>query len=204
MDHALSLDRRALLGSMAAALGIAMLPAEALAAGKRAARRTLGKPQFALLTAVVDTILPTTDTPGALAANVPARLDGLLGTWASPETRASVVGALDRIEAAARGAKGKGFAKLSPAERTELLKAHDAAALKPVPAPPGAPKSAFSMAAYVADQGYLKVKELTISLYYYSEVGTANELVYEHVPGKFEPSIKLTPQSRPYLGPGPF
>ena len=48
------------------------------------------------------------------------------------------------------------------------------------------------------------LKELTIQLYYFSEVASTTELIYEHVPGKFEPSIKLTPQSRPYLGTGPF
>jgi len=86
-----------------------------------------------------------------------------------------------------------------------LLSAHDAAALKSAPPPPGAAKANFfSQAVYVADQGWLTLKDLTINLYYYSEVGSANELEYIHVPGKWQPSIKLTPQSRPYLGVGPF
>ena len=201
-----TLERRAMLQAMAVLLGTAALPAEALAAPRRRARRFLSAPRYALLGAVADTILPATDTPGALAAQVPARLDGLLMNWASPQTRTQITEALDRIDASARAQKGKAFAALTPAERNAFLTPHDAAALKNVPPPPGAPKPAipFLMMGYVADPGYLKVKDLTINLYYYSEVGSTTELLYEHVPGKFEPSIKLTPQSRPYLGTGPF
>ena len=204
MNDLAAFDRRAMLSGMAALLGVATLPVEALAAPSAAARH-LPRAQYDLLSAVIDTILPTTDTPGALAADVPARIDSLLANWASPATRADVTGALERIEAAAQAAKGRGFAALSAAARAEVLRPHDAAALKPAPARPGQPKSSpFSQVVHVADPGYLKLKDMTISLYYLSEVGSRHELAYEHVPGPFEPSVKLTPASRPYLGIGPF
>lgn len=199
------MHRRDMIARIALLLGATALPAEAFAAPKKKAARYLTKPQFALLGAVVDTIVPATDTPGALAAGVPGRLDGMLRDWASPETRSNVVGALVRIDDAAKAGKGKGFAALSFADRTALLTAHDAAALKPVPPPPNAPKANFfTQQAFVADMGYLKLKDLTLNLYYYSETASANELEYIHVPGKWQPSLKLTPQSRPYLGVGPF
>ena len=199
------MDRREMIARIALLLGATALPAEAFAAPKKKAARYLAKPQFALLGAVTDTILPATDTPGALAAGVPAKLDGMLRDWASAETRTSVVGALVRIDDAARAAKGKGFVALAPADRTAVLVPHDIAALKSVPAPPNAPKpNLLTQQIYVADQGWLKLKDLTINLYYYSEIASANELEYIHVPGKWQPSIKLTPRSRPYLGIGPF
>jgi hypothetical protein len=200
-----TLDRRGLVAGIAALLGAAALPVEALAAPKRRARRFLASPQFALLEAVADTIIPTTDTPGAIAAQVPARLDRLLLNWASAQTRSDVSGALDRIDAAARSHKNSGFASLSPAERAAVLGPHDAAALKPVPPPGDAPKVLFIFqASHVADPGYLKIKDLVLQLYYFSEVASTTELIYEHVPGKFDPSVKLTPASRPHLGTGPF
>ncbi len=201
-----AMNRRALIQRMALLLGASAIPAEAFAAVKgRAKQRFLAPAQFATLSAVADTILPTTDTPGALAAGVPAKLDGMLANWASATTRTALSGALGRIDAAAKTQKGKGFAALSVAERVALLKPHDAAALKSTAAPPGAPKVVFfSPTTYVTDQGYFKLKELVINLYYYSEIATSKELVYEHVPGTYEPSIKLTPQSRPHLGVGPF
>jgi gluconate 2-dehydrogenase gamma chain len=206
MDAQFPIDRRGLVASIAALIGAASLPAEAFAArARRGARRFFTPAQFALLGAVADTIMPASDTPGALAANVPARIDGLMLNWASEKTRTDVVGALGRIDAAARAQRLKGFAALSPDERLALLRTHDIAALKSVPPPPNAPKSSpFAPLVSVADQGYYRIKDLVITLYYYSEAASTTELMYEHVPGKFEPSIKLTPQSRPQLGTGPF
>ena len=194
-----------MLAQLGALIGAASLTPDALAAPRRRARRFLAAPQFALLGAVSDTIIPATDTPGAIAAQVPVRLDALLLNWASAETRTSLTGALSRIDASARKQKKKGFAALSAAERDAVLRPLDAAALKKAPPPPGAPKPNFYVQAdYVVDQGYLRLKELVLQLYYFSEAASTTELVYEHVPGSFEPSIKLTPQSRPHLGTGPF
>ncbi len=201
----LEMDRRDLIQNLALLLGLTALPIEALAAPKKPVRRFLAAPQYALLSAVADTLLPITDSPGAVTAQVPARIDSLLGKWASAKTRTDVLAALGRIDAAAKAKKKMGFAALSAADRAAILRPHDAAALKAVPAPPGAPKvNFFSAIPYVADQGYLKLKELVIDLYYFSAVANTKELTYEHTPGKFQPSIKLTPKSRPYLGTGPF
>jgi hypothetical protein len=202
-------DRRVLIQRMALLLGAAALPADAFAAPARrrraAAARTLSAPLYAVLTAAADTIVPATDSPGALAAKVPQVLDGMLKNWASTTTRESITEALGRIDAAARTAKGKGFAALTTAERAEVLKPHDAAALTKVPAPAGAPPaSILRRSVYVADQGYYLLKSLVLDLYYYSEAAASTELIYEHVPGKYEPSIKLTPTSRPYLSIGLF
>lgn len=195
-------DRRGILAGMAALLGVAMLPAEALAAPAKAAR-FLARPRFDLLSSVADTILPTTDTPGALVAKVPARLDAMLKAWAAPATRAELLGALERIDAAARKAKERGFVALSAAERAEVLRAHDATALKSAPSADGTKPKLFDLNAVAIDPGYKRLKALIVNLYYYSPTGSENELLYEHVPGPFEPSIKLTPTSRPYLGVGP-
>ena len=204
MTEPFGMDRRALMQRMAL-LGAAALPAEAFAAPARRARKFLTPPQFALLSAVADTIMPKTDSVGALEAGVPTKIDGLLKTWASPATRTAIVEALGRIEAAAKVQRKKPFALLSTADRTAVLKPYDAAALKKVPPPPGTPPANFFVRpTFVADQGYYVLKDLVLDLYYFSEQATSAELIYEHVPGKFEPSIKLTPTSRPYLGTGPF
>ncbi len=205
MTEPFAMDRRALMANMALLLGVAALPAEAFAAPRRGAARFLKPADYKLLSAVADTILPATDTPGALAAQVPARIDGMLKNWASAATRISVSEALLRIDAAARAQKKKSFALLTAAERAAVLKPHDAAALKKVPPPPGAaPPNFFVRPDYVVDPGYLKLKSMVLDLYYFSEVGSTKELIYEHVPGPFEASLKLTPTSRPFLGIGPF
>jgi gluconate 2-dehydrogenase gamma chain len=204
LNQAASLDRRALLQRMALLLGATAIPAEVLAAPKRAAKRFLAAPQFALLSAIADTMIPVTDTPGALQVGVPAKLDGMLGAWASAKTKEMIVGAMAGINAEAKAKGAKSFVALSAAKRLELLKAHDIAALKPGPKPAIKLSGLAAMVGGtpVVNPGYRKLKELVIALYYGSEIASTKELVYEHNPGTFVPSIKITAESRPFAGVG--
>lgn len=201
------MDRRSLMQRAFLLIGATAIPADALLAAQAAkGKKFLDAPRFKLLTAFADTIVPATDTPGAVAAGVPAKLDGMLATWASPEGRKAIVEALDRIDVAAQGTMEKGFAALSPADREAVLRPHDIAALAKVPPPAVLPKrlNPFAPANWVADSGYLKAKELVVSLYYSSEIAMTQELIYEHVPGTWEPSIKVTENTRPWASAGGF
>jgi gluconate 2-dehydrogenase gamma chain len=200
------MDRRVMLQRIAFLLGATAIPADALLAAKAAkGKRFLDAARLKLLSAVADTIVPATDTPCAVAAGVPVKLDGMLATWASPASRKAIVEALDRINAAAKASKKKGFAALSVADRNAVLLPHDKAALVKVAPPANAPKShPFAPVNWVADQGYLKVKELVIALYYTSEIAMTKELIYEHAPGTWQPSIKITENMRPWASVGPF
>ena len=204
-----TLERRALLHNLALLLGTAALPAEALAAprrGRRAPQHFLSAPQFALLSAVSDTIIPATDTPGAVAAHVPVVLDRMLGNWASPERRTALVAELAGIEQMAVAADGKSFAALTPARRKELLVARDRDGLKPGPTPEK-PKNAFEamiMGPPVMNPSWQRLKGLVINIYYNSEIACTQELIYEHVPGEWVPSLKVTPETRPWASAGPF
>jgi Gluconate 2-dehydrogenase subunit 3 len=209
MAEQFGMDRRSILQNLAMLIGASALPADALAVPKTkrrvAATRFLSPAQFALLSAVSDTIIPKSDSVGAIDAKVPARIDRLLTKWASADTRSHVSAALIGINAAAKTQKQKGFAALSAVDRAAVLRIYDKEALTKVPPPANAPSTNFFVRPnYVAEPGYLKIKEMVLQLYYFSGEAATTELIYEHVPGKFEPSIKLTPQSRPYLGTGPF
>lgn len=203
-----ALDRRSMLERMAFLLGAAALPAEALAVPARRARgaqRFLTPARMALLTAVADTMIPKTDTPGALDAKVPAKFDALLLNWASPSRKVELVGALAKIDAAAIAQEKKGFAALSPEKRLALLTAHDAAALKSVPDTRHLTGMVAMMAGpAVADMGYAKLRELIILLFFYSEEALTSVLVYEHDPMGYTSSIKVTPETRNTGGLGMF
>lgn len=199
------LDRRSMLQRMASLLGAAALPGDALAVGAPRARRFLDAGRTSLLSAVADTIIPQTDTPGALAAKVPAKLDAMLVNWASPQRRAELIDALARIDTAAIAQEKSRFATLSPERRKDLLVAYDIAALKPVPRTDKLTGMAAMMAGpSVIDAGYAKLKELIVLLYYYSEEALTTELTYEHVPGGWTPSVKVTPDTRATGGLGNF
>lgn len=173
-----ALNRRSLLRSIMLLAGVAATPA-AGASALFAGPQSLPAPTMSLLSAVADTMIPVTDTPGALAAGVPESFGKLLANWASPEQRTQLLGALEAIDA-----KAGGFVALPPAKRLELLSAHDKAA--------------------AADPGYARLKELLVTLYYLSEIGSTVELRYEHSPGAWEPSLPVTAETRNWGGPAGF
>jgi hypothetical protein len=208
MADPFELNRRDLLRNILVLAGAAAttnFSLNALASVAAGSEKFLDASAMTTLAAVADTIVPVTDTPGALAADVPARFDALLLNWAAPATREMIVASLARIDSAAAAATGKAFASLSADERKTFLVEHDKAALQPAPPPENAPKkSLFSAQSWVADNGYQRIKGLIVSLYYISEIALTQELVYEHVPGKWVPSLKITPGMRPFAGTGPF
>ncbi|MEO6716153.1 MAG: gluconate 2-dehydrogenase subunit 3 family protein [Novosphingobium sp.] len=205
MDDFLDMDRRSMLGRMAFLLGAAALPVEALAVPAPRARRFLNPARMALLSAVADTMIPKTDTPGAIDAKVPAKFDALLLNWASPARKIELVGALASIDAKALAQEKASFVALSPEKRTALLSAHDLAALKIVPDTRHLTGMVAMMAGpAVADPAYAKLRELIILLFFYSEEALTSVLTYEHNPGGWTPSIKVTPETRNTGGLGMF
>jgi gluconate 2-dehydrogenase gamma chain len=206
VDQFLEMDRRQWLANaflLVGATATASCDFSSISLGK--AKGVLDADQMKLLSAVADVIMPATDTPGAVAVGIPAKLDAILADWASAENRKLIVESLGRINAGTQAAHMKDFAALSAAERNGALRLHEIAALKKVPPPPNAPKgSIFSPAISVGDNGYVKLKELIVSLYYSSEVAMTKELIYEHVPGEWQPSIKATDKTRPWASVGPF
>lgn len=223
----LNLNRRSMLQQALVMVGAAVVPggAEALAAAAKSGKRQLDAPRYALLTAVADTIIPKTDTPGAVDAGVPQIVDALLGAWASPPRRTTLLGALDKIDGLAMTQQKKPFAQLRLDERVALLRPHDAAALKALPksAPPpnalplGATQTTMDpqvgrarqapgpsmmerMAPRFTDPAYGKLKELIVIGYYCSETALTTELPYEHNPGAWEPSLPVTPDTRAWGG----
>lgn len=197
------MDRRGLLQRALVLAGVAVLPggAEALAAAVAGGKRQLEPARYALLTAVADTIVPKTATPGAVEAGVPPVVDALLGAWAAPARRAELIGALDRIDGLARAKYQRGFAALTPAERAGVLTPYDVEALKPAPAGP-AQNALDRMSPRYVEPGYGKLKELIVLVFYYSEAALTHDLAYEHAPGQWQPSIPITPGTRPWGGVG--
>lgn len=80
-----------------------------------------------LLAAYADTLIPTTDTPGALGAGVPLAIDAMMRDWASAETRQQFDAVLDALDAEARKVGGTGLAAMPPARRKPIVAAFDAA-----------------------------------------------------------------------------
>src|SRR5688572_28327818 len=111
-----SLDRRDLLRQVLLLAGASFVPTfsfEALA--QETGPRLLDQAHFQLLTAVAETMIPKTDTPGAEEVGVPTTFDALLRNWAAPRRRTELISALDAIDKLAKDKEGKHFASLAQA-----------------------------------------------------------------------------------------
>lgn len=147
------------------------------------APRFFGKERLAVLEAVCETIIPTTDTPGAIGAGVPAGIDALMRNWASALRRQQFTALIDAINDTAAAQAGKMLPALAPQQQLEVVARFDAERIR-------------------ADPVYAKFKELVIRLYYLSEVGATQELRYDPVPGRWEPAVKINADTRAWAEPG--
>jgi gluconate 2-dehydrogenase gamma chain len=170
-----ALDRRSLLQSAVLLVGGAL--AGVASPGWAATSGFFTPAQFALVDEIAEGIIPRTDTPGARDAGVAKALDQLMVAWASKARQDEFRGMLAEFDGKAAAEAGAPFLKL-PAERRQAF-----------------------LAGYDRRHGFInptyrRFKELVLTLYYLSEIGATQELRYELVPGKWEPSVPVTPDTR--------
>lgn len=154
--------------------------------------------QRKLMRDVAECVIPTGDTPGAGAIGVNnfvfvALAHGLEGTRRppAPEVAADPAiaphlradGSLDHA-AWLEARLGSRWLALPPAGRLDQLAALDAAAY------------ARGDGAVPAAAPWRAIKGLILTGYYTSEIGGSRELSYELVPGRFDPKVPVTPETR--------
>ena len=165
----LQFDRRRLLIAGSFLTASATVPALAFAATQPPAVETF-------LDAVSDTLIPgsAVEKPGRfLAGMLPTGLFDL-----EAQHIALVSNELGR-------SAGKDFLVASPAGRSAAMQAMDDAVfsgIAPVP----------------LEAAWKTLKRALINTYYTSETGASKDLVYELVPGRWEPDVPLTEQPRAY------
>jgi gluconate 2-dehydrogenase gamma chain len=130
--------------------------------------------QLALLEQVCEVIIPTTDTPGAIVAGVPAFVRQMIEEWGSAESRAQIAEVLEGIEKLAWSRFGAAFLELLPGRRLEVVAAFDEERVGR------------------KDPAYGKFKYLVLVGYYQSEIGATQELRFELVPGAWRSCVPLT------------
>ena len=173
--HAVSIERRATLMRLAGLCGLA-LSGDALAALAAPTRLPglLAPDALALTGVLAELIIPTTDTPGALAVGAHRTISHLLRACATKEAQAQFVAGLARIDAVAKAQGGKRFSALAPARQVALLHAIDE----------GQPPFNDT------DKWFFRqLKAYTALAYYTSEVGATRELAYLPVPGGFKGDV---------------
>lgn len=145
--------------------------------------------QRAVVAAIAETIIPRTDTPGALDAGVPRYIELMVAQWLNEDEREIFLQGLGQLSAAALDAHGSSFDQLDVATRTGMLEAlEDAAADSPWYALGNTRRDFLSDAPFIC-----QIKELTVWGFFTSEVGATEVLRYDPMPMRFDGDIPLLP-----------
>jgi PBP1b-binding outer membrane lipoprotein LpoB len=141
--------------------------------------KPLNPEQTAYLNEVAETILPTTKTPGAKAANVGAFMGVMVRDCYAPADQQIFVDGMAKLEEASKKQNSKGFLQSTPAERTALLTALDKE------------QKDYSKNKKLEEPNHYfrMMKELTLLGFFSSEVGATQALRYLPVPGKYDGNV---------------
>src|SRR5688572_13662637 len=179
----MNIDRRDALAGMVAMFGASLFAPIARAAAGDVTPISSGAPsaavftpqQRALMTALSERVMPTTDTPGAIAAGVPEFIEKLLADWAMPADRVPILAGLDAIEARSQADFQVAAATATPEQQDALL------TLAMEDQLPGG-KDFFE-----------KFRQLVVTGYFTSEIGIMQEREYLPIPGRFDGAYPYTP-----------
>lgn len=166
--------RRAFLRGASVLLGSSALGSVLEAFAQTPRKPTFfSEPELRTLAALVDTILPATDSPAASAADTHYFIDLAIPACATPAAQKTFRDGL-------RSFAGKKFATLAPDAQVALLKERAAKDQAPE-----------------YDQSFFKIlKDYTLSGYFLSETGATKALAYEQVPGGYWGDLPLKPDQK--------
>jgi hypothetical protein len=183
MPSTTKIDRRAVLqtllqGGLALNLmpGFAEAAWGAVAAGAQTPR-VLGPTQDQMVTLIADTILPRSDTPGAIDVGVPPWIGLVLAEYFSDTRRARFLADLDAIDQLARSTSGASFIGLEHHDLMKVMDSLDAACGAKDLTP--------------AQRGYVQLKELIIYGYFTSKPVQQDLLKVVIVPGRFDADVRI-------------
>lgn len=149
------------------------------------ALRTLNSHQNATVVAMIDQIIPETDTPGAKAARVNEFIDVILTEWANDGERKNFLDGLADVHKKSNELFAKDFADASSAQQLSLLRALDeAAAFESSTQPPRPDRDDLEERDKQLEGNFFAIfKRLTLHGYYTSEIGFTQELKLQIIPG---------------------
>ena len=151
--------------------------------------------QRKIIAAMAETIIPRTDTPGAIDAGVPVFVELMVAHWLNEEERAIFNTGLADIEARVPATFGQAFHMLSPAQQLEIMEALEDEAS-------GSSWYDFTNVQrdFVSDAPFIcQLKELTVWGFFTSREGGSQVLRYDPMPMYFDGDIPLKKEDSSWL-----
>jgi len=133
--------------------------------------------------AMIDQIIPATDTPGAKGARVNEFIDLILTEWATAEERKNFLDGLGGIDKQSLALYGKNFSDATVEQQVVQLRAIDAAVMTNRSVRPRHGNTVPKPDSQLEGNFWEVFKRITIHGYYTSEIGFTQELKLEIIPG---------------------
>lgn len=175
------MDRREAVKYISILLGGTMVGANAILTGCKADDKKMqfSEDDIRFLDEVAETILPTTSTPGAKAAQVGQFMTVMVNDSYEEKNQKIFHDGIDKINKASKDAFNIAFINASPQQKLELLVKLDAEQ-----------KDYTKNKKTEDDNHYFRMmKELTLLGYFTSEIGSTQARRYVPVPGRYEGCI---------------
>jgi hypothetical protein len=161
------------------------------------ALRTLNPHQNATVVAMIDQIIPATDTPGAKGALVNEFIDVILTEWAVDDERRNFLAGLAGVDQQSNELFGKNFVDASPAQQFTLLSAMDeSVAGQPARKRHHGNTIPEDLDKQLTGDFFAVFKGITLHGYYTSEIGFHKELNLEIIPGAQHGCVPLPAQKK--------
>jgi hypothetical protein len=152
--------------------------------GAEYALRTLNPHQNETVVAMIDQIIPATDTPGAKVARVNEFIDVILTEWATEDERQNFLSGLADVDKQSNELFAKDFAAASANQQVTLLRAmDDATAEERRKHRERHGNTVPEMDTQLQGSFYEVFRGITLHGYYTSEIGFSQELKLQIIPG---------------------
>jgi hypothetical protein len=145
--------------------------------------RTLNAHQNDTVLAMIDQIIPATDTPGAKGARVNKFIDVILTEWATDEERAKFLQGLADVDKKSNELYGKNFVDATAEQQVTQLRAMDDVAMSEKKPAPRHGNTVPELDAQLKGNFFRVFKGITLHGYYTSEIGFTQELKLQIIPG---------------------
>ena len=143
------------------------------------APKALTLDQARTLSAACEAIIPETDTPGAIAAGVPQKIDGWIAGWLDQTAADRLKAGIDQLNERARTRGATGFAALTQDQKIALLSEVEGEQRAADRARPPVPHY------------WNTLKGLTTTAYFTSQAGATKAARYDPVPGYYKGCVPL-------------
>lgn len=195
------MNRRDAIGRVALLMGGAVIGAEFFISGCKSGSPKVEElfvaDNVAFLNEVADTILPTTSSPGAKAANVGHFMAVMVQDCYTPEDQKVFLEGIGKLDDAANKKFSNKFMSLTAPQRTELLidldkeqKEYSSKKNKDAEADAAKHKGEKDYKApEVSNHYFTMMKQLTLLGYFTSEIGATKALRYIAVPGHYDGNV---------------